>query len=493
MDLGQSIRKGVKWLIIGNTGQRILEFGFGVVLARLLVPADFGLIVTIQVFTGFVGIMTSGGMGQALIRAKHVDKDDFNAVFTLQLGLGILIYLGFFLAAPWFAEFFGNPIYENLTRVMALTFIMRPFAYTHGSWLSREMDFKTRTLIGVVTGIFTGISSILMAWYGWGVWSLLLSGILGGLLRNFLLNRATPLKLRLNFNMSVMRRHGAYGSKIMANNILAHVRREGVKLLLSKLSGPAFLGLFNKADSLHRLPYWTLGQPVAQPLFRAMAKVQDDLDQTKYMYYRVVTLLMVYVLPFYIGLWWAAQPFVDLVYGDKWTAAGRPLAIMALSGFFYIISRPCGAVLMAQNRLVQEMVAQVAILFFTLAACLLGLEWGLEGVSWGFVASQVFAAIWLYALVYRTLPTRLPDLGRAIIPGLLLNTPLLLVLATTDYLSGQLRTSSPFLYLLLMVGVGALFYLTAFLFVPIPALKTEVARWSQVISGGLGRISRKPV
>ena len=103
MNLGQSIRTGAKWLMIGNTGNAILQFGFGVALARLLVPADFGMIITIQVFTGFVGMVTSGGMGQALIRAKEVRQEDFNAVLTLQLAIGLLIYTGFFLSSPWFA------------------------------------------------------------------------------------------------------------------------------------------------------------------------------------------------------------------------------------------------------------------------------------------------------------------------------------------------------------------------------------------------------
>ena len=493
MNLGQSIRSGVKWLIIGNTGQRVLEFAFGVVLARLLVPADFGLIVTVQVFTGFIGMLTTGGMGQSLIRAKSVTDDDFNTVFTMQLGLGLLVYLGFFLIAPWFAEFFGNPVYQDLLRVSTLTFVMRPFNYMHSSWLNRKMDFKTRTLVSVTAGIVTGVSSIIMAWYGMGVWSLVLSGLLGGLLSNILLGRATPLKLRLNLNRDIIRRHGAYGSKIIANDILGHIRREGVKLLISKLAGPSFLGLFNKADSLHRLPYWSLGQPVAQPLFRAMAKVQDDLDKTKYMYYRAVTLLMVYVLPFYIGLPWIAEPFVNVVYGPKWEAAGKPLAIMALSGLFYIIARPCNAVLMAQNRLGLQMIAQVAILAFTLIACLVGLQWGLEGVSWGFLLSQVFAAIWLYALVLGIIPSRLNDLIQAMRPGLLLNGLLLASLAATNHYSGALSTDAPALYMLLMIVVGGLCYGVAFLFLPISGLESEVNRWSGLITAGLGRAFKKTV
>jgi O-antigen/teichoic acid export membrane protein len=100
MSLGESIRSGVKWLAFGKIGGRLFEFAFGVALARLLVPADFGMIATIAIFTGFVGMFVAGGMGQSLIRAKHADLNDFTAVFTLQLATGIVVYLVFFVCAP---------------------------------------------------------------------------------------------------------------------------------------------------------------------------------------------------------------------------------------------------------------------------------------------------------------------------------------------------------------------------------------------------------
>ncbi len=485
MHLGQDIRNGVKWLIIGNSGQRVLEFAFGVVLARLLVPADFGIIITIQVFTGFMSMLTSGGMGQALIRAKTVDKHDFNAVFTLQLGLGLVIYLGFFLTAPWFAVFFENPVYKDLMVASALMFLMRPFAYMHASWLNREMNFKKQTEINILTGVVTGISSVLMAWYGMGVWSLTLSGLLGGLSKNILLARATPLRLRLHFNLQIMRHHGSFGSKIVANDMLVHVRREGFKLVLTKLAGPSFLGLFNKAESLHELPYQTLGQPVAQPLFRAMSKVQDDQDKTKYLYYRAITLLMVYTLPFYVGLYWIAQPFIEVVYGEKWMPSIEPLEILTLAGFFNLIGRPASVLLTAQNRLIWEMYAQVAILIVTITACLIGLEWGLAGAAWAFLTGQIFSAFCLYALVCRAIHTTIVDLFRAITPGLSLAVPLFLVLAIIDFVLGDFKSTNPVLYTFIMSGSGGLFFLPAFFLLPISALKTEQTRWQEAIIGKL--------
>ena len=132
---------------------------------------------------------------------------------------------------------------------------------------------------------------------------------------------------------------------------------------------------------------------------------------------------------------------------------------------------------MAQNRLIQEMVVQGLNLAFTLTACYIGLKWGLVGVSWGFLISQVFAAVCYYFVVYRIIPTRLSDLIRAIAPGIQLNAILFLVLAFTDHFTGDLRQTSPALYLVSMIAAGGSFYAAAFFLLPIPALESEVSRW----------------
>lgn len=490
MSLGQSIRSGVKWLVVGKLGNRFMEFAFGVILARLLVPADFGMIATIAVFTGFVGMFTSGGMGQSLIRAKAADANDFTAVFTLQLGMGVLVYLAFFIAAPWIAHLFDQPLYTDLVRISALSFLLRPFLVMRNSWLNREMDFKSRSMVDVAAGFVTGVASALMAWGGMGVWSLVVSGLLGALFQNLWLARLTPLKLQLNMDVATMRKHSAYGFKIVANDFVSYLRSESKGLILSKIAGPAFLGLFNKAESLSRLPNQLVMSSTMQPVFRAMSKVQDDLDQTKYIFYRTITLLMVYTTPIYVLLWWIAEPFVAVVYGEKWLQAGAPMSILASAGVFLNVIFPCVIVLSAQNRLGQEMLAQAINLLVIIGASFIGLKWGLEGVAWGIVLSQALAAIHFFWLVRRTLPTRVGDLVRAAAPGLSLSALLLGVLVLTDFLLGAHRTASPVVYLVVMSFCGGLFYAAAFLLIPIPALQTEVARWRQKLGGGMAVVRK---
>lgn len=490
MSVGQSIRSGVKWLMAGKIGNRFMEFAFGVILARLLVPADFGMIATIAVFTGFVGMFTSGGMGQSLIRAKTVDTNDFTAVFTLQLAMGVVVYLLFFMAAPWIAQYFDNPLYTDLLRVSALSFLLRPFLTMRNSWLNREMKFKSRSIVDVASGLVTGVTGTLMAWIGMGVWSLILSGLLAGLFKNFWLAHLTPLKLRLNLDISTMRKHSAYGFKVVANDFVSHMRSEIKNLILSKLSGPAFLGLFNKAESLSRLPNQLIMSSTMEPVFRAMSKVQDDLDQTKHLFYRTITLLMAYTTPIYVLLWWVSEPFIGVVYGEKWVQAGAPMSILATAGVFLNIIFPCGVVLAAQNRLGQEMLAQFVNLLAIVAACLIGLNWGLEGVAWGVVLSHALMAIHFYWLVYRTLPTRVGDLIRAAAPGLFLSTLLLGVLTLIDLLFGAQKTAAPLLYLLVMSFCGGLFYAAVFLFIPISALQAETTRWRQKLGYGMSLVRK---
>jgi teichuronic acid exporter len=468
-----------------GSGKRtpFLEFVFGVALARLLVPADFGMLVTIAVFTGFAGMVMSGGMGQSLIRAKTATEHDFHAVFTMQMALSVSLYVLFFFAAPFIADFFHNPLYTDLLRVSALVFFLRPAALMRNAWLNREMDFKKRSIAGVITGFVTGIAGVWMAWSGFGVWSLILSGLIGAVFNNLMLWLITPLKLRFSFDTATMRRHSGYGFKITINDFLGYLTRESKNLLLSKLAGPSFLGLFNKAESLGRIPNDLVMPATMQPVFRAMGKLQDDLDQTKYLYYRAITLLMVYVTPFYVGLWWTAEPFIQVVYGEKWISAAEPLRILVIAGLFFTVMFPSGVLLDAQNRLTQEMYVLIARLFVVLAACYVGLQWGMTGVAWGLVFSYFFGTTAVYFLVCRTIRTRPSELLAAIAPGLLLNALLFGFLALVNHWLAPFKDSMPAVYVASMAALGAAVYTAMFLLAPVPALRGEAGRWRQKTAG----------
>lgn len=482
MSLSQSIRSSSKWLISSNLVGQAMQFAFGIALARLLVPADFGMIVTIQIFTGFVGLVASGGMGQALIRAKEASEKDFQVIFSVQLATGLLIYVGFFIIAPWFADWFSNPLYKDLLRVSAISFVMRAFLNLHNIWLQREMRFRESSIRSLVSNLASGIASILMALGGWGVWSLVLGGLLGSVVGYLMVFQLTPMRARLHYDHQIACQHSSFGFKIILNDLVSYIRRQTSNFIITKLAGASMVGLFNKGDSLAKLPFDTISNPIYQPVFRAMSIEQDNPDRIKYLFFQMASLLMLYTLPIYIGLWWLAKPFIVVVYGEHWADAAIPLQILAPLGLLYCIGHPCGAVLAATNRLGREVVVQTTTWIIVAFGCYFGLGWGLAGVAYGIVLSQIYSTTHMYLLTNQCFRAKFSELVAAVGPALLLNGILVAVLFAADaILPARIREHSQAVYLVICSLTGGVAYALAFLFLPLPTLAPEALRWKKLL------------
>ena len=477
MSLGESIRHGAKWLLAGNLAGQILQFAFGIVLARVLVPADFGLLVTVQIFTGLAGFIATGGTGQALVRAKEAKLEDFQVVFTIQLAIGLLIYALFFITAPLFAHWYKEPLYNELFRVSALSFILRPFVNMPSIWLTREMRFKQRTVVSLACGTLGSIVSVTLAMQDFGVWSLVLGGLSGAALSAAALYGITPVRPAIRFDPALARELGLYGFKFTSNEIATYVRKQTPNFFLGQLQGPAIVGLFNKADSLARAPR-VVTHSVYDPIFRGLAASQDNLDRSRYIYFRTVMLLTVYMTPLFVGLAWLAQPFVAFVYGPKWISSAAPLAILSLTGPLASIGNPSGAVLAARNWLGKEIFVHLLQTILFAASCIIGLRWGLSGVAIGILVSEGIGMLFIAFLVARCIKSTFLQFATSLAPGLLLNLILVGVLALADFLlpTGFGKQHS-LAYLLIMSTAGGIAYISAFFLLPISALTTEVARW----------------
>ncbi|MDP1680577.1 MAG: lipopolysaccharide biosynthesis protein [Burkholderiales bacterium] len=427
MSLGDSIRGGARWLFFGSVGGQILAFGFGIALARLLAPEDFGMVATIQIFTGLAGFVAAGGMGQALVRAKEVEQADYDLLFTLQLLIGAGIFLMFFLVAPWFAEWYHMPIYADLLRVMAISFLVRPFYNVPSNILFRAMDFKSKTLVGLTCSLVYSIMSLIMALLGYGPWSLIISSLMSPLIGIFMLARFAHWRPGLSFDFRRAREIVRYGYLVSANNIVSYIRGQISNFALSRLLGPGAVGLFNKADSLSQQPLGLISGAVYEPVMRAIAKSQDNLDLVKYLYLRTIKLVCLYTFPAYVLLSWLAQDLILFLFGAKWLDSATPLSILAIAGLFMCLGHPAGALLAAINRLGRELVVQVTSVAVLALGLAIGLQYGLVGAAWALVATHVVSALHISWVASRELGIKLSAILATTIPGLYLGT---IVLAT---------------------------------------------------------------
>lgn len=478
MTLGETIRHGTKWLLMGSLGGQVLQFAFGVVLARLLLPADFGLLVTVQIFTGVVGMIASGGMGEAIVQAKTAEEKDYQTVFTMQFAVGVLVYLGFFLIAPWFARWFGHPVYEELLRVSALSFLIRPFSGNAGVRLRRAMRFKETAIIGFISMVVSGGLSMAMAWYGLGVWSLVVSGLIGAILSALLLSLRAPWRPALRYNRDSARRLGAYGSKNVLNELLVYSRVQTPNFIITKTLGPTTVGLYNKADSLADMPLRLLGGSTYQTVFRALSKIQDsNLDQSRYLYFRTLTLLAFYTFPIYLALAFVADPFVVGVYGSKWQAAAWPLALLCLAAPFRMVELVSGALIAARNRLGRESLLQGQTLLLLAVGCALAAPQGIHAIAIVAVIAFAFHGLRMCGLALSTIDSSWNGVVRALASVAGLCAAEVAVLLVAQLFCREAGIASPFLRLAIIAGAGLGTYILLALLRPPMALKSEANRW----------------
>lgn len=477
MSLGNSIRHGAKWVFIGNTGSQVINFTLGLILARLMMPADFGMVAIVLMLTNLAGFVSGGGMGQALVRAQSASKRDYDLLFTLQSMIGLVIVGFFFAIAPWFARWYENPMYADLLRVAALSFLVRPYFNVPSNMLQREMRFKAKTAVQLTNLAVYNSISLSLAYLGYGPWSLILAGLFSSIAGSIQYAWYARWRPGLCFDFARAGELMRYGLLASGNGFIRHVRAQLTTFILSRSMGPAEVGLFNKAESLAARPQDLVAGSVYEVLFRALAMEQDNLDRSRYLFFRGVTLVAVYALPLYIGFLWLAEPLVVTLFGPRWIESAAPLMVLSVAAPFMMIEKLSSAVLAARNWLGKQLVAQVIMIVVAIGAILIGLDYGMAGVAAGLAIARFYISMHLFWLAKLSLKARWRELARAFMPAMILNTLLVATLWLADQAIPAKIQSVDALYVLTMSAIGGTVYVAGFLYLPIPALAAETARW----------------
>lgn len=475
MSLGNSIRSSTKWLLVGTLSGQVFQFIFGIFLARLLFPSDFGLLVTIQIYTGIAWFFAGAGMAQSLLQAKDVTEQHFNVVFTIQLFIGIMIYSIFFFTSPLFSLWYKEPIYTDLIKVSALSFLFRPFMANPTSRLMRSMRFKEISIIELITTIIGGVIGVLMALSGYKVWSLIISGLFSTIIKILLLAYVVKWKPKLSYDKAIAKQLGMYGAKVSANSIVDYLKSQVDNFIVGKTIGPSELGLYNKGTSLSAIPITVMSGATQQVILSAMARKQDDENVLQYMYLKTITLLSVYTLPIYVGMMFLAKPFITLAYGYKWVAAAPILQLLAITGIMRCIINPASAISAACNLIKYELKINIESLFLVGFGCILTIQlWGIFGVATSVVAGYLYLAVRLTMYVAKYININFLNVFIALKPALIMSSVMAIMLGATSYF---FVAQSDVVYFVIMTVIGLLVYLIHFLFFPPKNIISESNRW----------------
>ncbi|WJW74439.1 lipopolysaccharide biosynthesis protein [Thiohalobacter sp. IOR34] len=419
-DLGQRMRSGALWTYLQGGIGSVIQFAAGIVMARLLMPEDFGVFFAVVAYTALLGAQVNFGLPSALLQAKAVQAEQWNAAFWFMEGLALLCTLMVAASAAWLADFYGDPRYAPIMLFSCVSFFLMPFMGINGSLLRREMDFKTLSQIQIKAKFSGTALGLLAAFAGLGPYSFVVGGLGTSLISAALMARQAPWRPRWNFDREALRPLLRFGWRMHLNNSLSLAANRVDNMLLGRLAGLDLLGIYNRAFSLSRLPIDNLCTPLYQLVFGGLSRIQDNLDHSRLMYQKVLCAVTSAVFPLLLWLIFLVEPLIYYLYGEKWLPAAEPFRYLALGAFVLVISITTSSLASAQNLVARQTPIVATNLLLTIVAVLVGIRWGLTGVAIGIALKMLLTNLLLIRMMRRShMELGWSQLAMAILPAAL--------------------------------------------------------------------------
>ena len=318
----QSVRSqllhGVVWNFVEKVLMRGASFIIGIILARLLSPSDFGLIGMLAIFVAISNVFIEGGLAKALIQRKDCQDIDFSTAFVANVGMSLVIYVVLFLTAPLIADFYDEPILTDITRILSLNFVLGSFNIVQRAKLMANVDFKSLAQINVISTIVSGIVGIAMAYYGWGVWSLVGQTLCSTIVLLFLFPFYSKWRPSICFSKDSFRQLFGFGSKLMATGVYSVILNNISTICIGRFYKSNQLGFYTRASQFSEIISSTMFDVLGNVTFPVLSHLQDDREKLVLVYRKSLFITAMLIFPLMILCALLSRPMVIILLTEKW-------------------------------------------------------------------------------------------------------------------------------------------------------------------------------
>lgn len=381
---------GISWLTVSKVLGQVFTFISTAMLARLLSPADFGLMGIALVVTNFMDVLNQFGVATAIIQQKEMNDDVLSTVFWPNLAIGFLTFGVAFLLSANISHFFGAPAARPIIAVLAISEIIDSFGLVQWGMLQRELKFKSVSILSILGAIGYGLVAIPCALFGLGVWSLVMGNLTQSLILAIGFWFAVQWRPTLKFYWNYFKRVYGFGLKVLLNGIVEFFRGNSDYTLVGKVLGAYNLGIYTLSYNVATLAHTKITTVVRDTLTPAYSRIQDDSARLRDAANRAAQYLALIVFPVSFGLIVVAPEFIKLVYGTKWEGAILPAQILLFGGALLAVNPVIETIITAVGRPGVYAAWNAIRTAFLIVAIYIGLKLGgLVGVALGVTISIV--------------------------------------------------------------------------------------------------------
>lgn len=375
----------------------------GAILSRLLKPEEFGIVAMVLVFTGFFSIFNDAGIKSFIIQHPNLTKADSSFVFYIGICLGGTFTLILFLAAPYVEEFYQFKGLTDVTRVLSLQFLISSIGFVPRGIIERNLKFKISGMIELSSSIVGGVIGVILAFMNFSYWALVYRSLVTYILMAILLFIYSKWRPIFKIRSIEFKRFLNYSGNLTLFGIINYWARNFDNLLVGKYLGSSSLGFYNRAYSLMTYPitlFSSVINPVLHPIF---SRVQTDITQIRQNYLKVLKLLAIISFPFMTFLTINAESVITIVWGGQWKESVPIFRILGVASLFQPILNTTGSIFLVRNK--TDWLFRVGIIntLLIILGFIVGLKYGLLGVSAGYTAAFFIMLIPTLYIVFNKL------------------------------------------------------------------------------------------
>ncbi len=395
---------GMFWLLSGSGVQALLRIIVIVVMARLLAPADFGLVAGALVFIDFVEVFSDMGLGLVIVQRPELTSEHVRTGFTLSALLGLLFAAGIWFAAPAIAGVFRMEGMTTILRAMAVVFPIDSLSLVASALLQRELKFRRLAGISIVAYVVGyGAVGVTLALLGFGVWALVGAYLAQTLIVSLTLLVVQPHPKRPLLDRGALREMTYMGAGFSASQICNYIALKGDNAIVGRWLGAGALGLYTRAYGLMTMSVTIFGSAFDRVLFASLSKIQRERERLSLAFRRGTALIALLILPTSAVSFVLAPELIHVLLGPRWAGVVAPFQILAAGMLFRTSYKVSASVARATGAVYRSAWRQAVYAVAVIAGALVGQFWGVAGVALGvLLALAVFFLLMAQLSVHLT-------------------------------------------------------------------------------------------
>ena len=478
--LQYKVVSGVAWSFTEKILTMIIQMVVSIVVARQLMPSDFGVMAILTFFCSVALTIVDSGFSQTLIRKDDPSDQDYVSVITFNLAMAILLYFSLvFVASEPLARLYDSPVIVDVAPILFLVLPINALCVVQTVMFTREFRFALLSKIVFFSSLISGLVAIAMAFMGFGIWSLVAQRLVQMSVKGVAFWTLRNWRTSARFSFRPLIEMAPFSLRLLATDLIASVYNNVAQLFIGKMHTTSTLGFYSQAQKLKDLPVTSTVQAVQGVTYPALSKISDDAEKFTNGYLRIIRLLSFVICPMMLGFVAIADDMFRLLLGERWMPTVPYFEILALSGLFYPLAIVSYNVLKAKSdgrvilRLeILKRVIMTAVLCYTIPH-------GVESVAWGMTAMAAVEFMLNTVTAHRYLSCDKLAVLRNVLPSLLLGVVMFGVLYLLDMAIEPLHVA---LRLLIAIVLGGVSYLLLALLFRVKALGEAITLVRELIS-----------